>query len=82
MLFLQGKDADKEGGRDKDMKRSTLGRVLKWLGDLCLLASTPQDAVEYYVSAIAECKVKKGGKGGEGRLGAKNPKDEEEREKD
>lgn len=35
------------------------GRINKWVGDLCLLAGTPQDAVEAYAAAIGECKVRR-----------------------
>ena len=33
------------------------GRVNKWVGDICLLAGTPQDALEAYTLALAECKA-------------------------
>ena len=33
------------------------GRINKWIGDLCLLAGTPQDAIEAFTSAVADCKV-------------------------
>ena len=33
------------------------GRLNKWVGDLCLLAGTPQDALEAYIQAIGECKA-------------------------
>lgn len=33
------------------------GRISKWVGDLSLLAGSPQDAIEAYAVAIGECKV-------------------------
>lgn len=40
-----------------DKKGANAGRVQKWLGDLCLLAATPQDAAEQYQAAVTDCKV-------------------------
>jgi len=33
------------------------GRINKWVGDICLLAGTPQDALEAYTQAIGECQA-------------------------
>lgn len=46
-----------EKDKDKDGRKGSQGRLLKWLGDLSILAGTPQDAVECYVQAMQELKV-------------------------
>ena len=49
-----------QSGESKDGKKSSQGRVQKWIGDLCLLSGTPQDAIECYVQAITDNKVSQG----------------------
>jgi hypothetical protein len=45
------------GTKESDNKRSTPGRISKWVGDLCLLSGSAQDAAENFLSAINDCKV-------------------------
>ncbi len=49
-------DAAKKGSGSTGVGANQ-GRMSKWVGDLCLLAGTPQDALEAYAAAIGECKT-------------------------
>lgn len=35
--------------------RRVLGRIRKWMGDLCLQCCSPGDAIEHYCAAMTEC---------------------------
>jgi len=48
---------EQSSDKNKDGSKSSQARLQKWLGDLCILAGTPQDALEFYQFAIQELKV-------------------------
>lgn len=37
-------------------KKNSIGRIRKWMGDLCLQVCSPLDALEHYSKAITECR--------------------------
>ena len=39
------------------IKKKPGGRIRKWMGDLCMQACSPLDALEHYTNAIADCRA-------------------------